>query len=107
MDVSNMDEECLQATLKLALIPGVSRSGVTITAALLLGMDRQSSARFSFLLSIPVIASAGGLLVVDLRHAAGLAGADDAVQGQVRQARDTSDRFVDLSGVTDGRYPAL
>lgn len=50
----------------LALIPGVSRSGVTITAALLLGMDRQSSARFSFLLSIPVIASAGGLLVLDL-----------------------------------------
>jgi len=50
----------------LALIPGVSRSGVTITAALLLGMNRQSSARFSFLLSIPVIASAGGLLVLDL-----------------------------------------
>lgn len=50
----------------MALIPGVSRSGVTITAALLLGMDRQSSARFSFLLSIPVIASAGGLLIIDL-----------------------------------------
>jgi len=50
----------------LALIPGVSRSGVTITAALLLGMDRHASARFSFLLSIPVIASAGGLLVLDL-----------------------------------------
>jgi len=50
----------------LAPIPGVSRSGVTITAALLLGMDRQSSARFSFLLSIPVIASAGCLMAVDL-----------------------------------------
>ena len=50
----------------LAPIPGVSRSGVTITAALLLGMDRQSAARFSFLLSIPVIGSAGCLLLVDL-----------------------------------------
>ncbi len=50
----------------LALVPGVSRSGVTITAALLLGMGRHASARFSFLLSIPVIASAGGLLVLDL-----------------------------------------
>ena len=50
----------------LAPIPGVSRSGVTITAALLLGMDRQSSARFSFLLSIPVIASAGCLMALDL-----------------------------------------
>ena len=50
----------------LAPIPGVSRSGVTITAALLLGMDRQSSARFSFLLSIPVIAGAGCLMAVEL-----------------------------------------
>lgn len=45
----------------MAPIPGVSRSGVTITAALLLGMDRQGAARFSFLLSIPIIASAGAL----------------------------------------------
>ena len=43
----------------LAPIPGVSRSGVTITAALLLNMSRQDAARFSFLLSIPVISSAG------------------------------------------------
>ena len=50
----------------LALVPGVSRSGVTMTAALLLGMDRQASARFSFLLSIPVIASAGLLKVWEL-----------------------------------------
>jgi undecaprenyl-diphosphatase len=60
-----------QVTLSLALliglaqaiapIPGVSRSGVTITAALLLGMSRHAAARFSFLLSIPVIAGAGVL----------------------------------------------
>lgn len=45
----------------VAPVPGVSRSGVTITAALLLGMSRQAAARFSFLLSIPVIAGAGTL----------------------------------------------
>lgn len=44
----------------LALIPGTSRSGVTITAALALGYDRQSAARFSFLLAIPVIILSGG-----------------------------------------------
>jgi undecaprenyl-diphosphatase len=45
----------------LALIPGTSRSGITMTAALLLGFTREASARFSFLLSIPLIAAAGSL----------------------------------------------
>ncbi len=53
----------------LALVPGVSRSGVTITAALLLGLSRHESARFSFLLSIPVIAGAGLLKVLELTNA--------------------------------------
>ena len=43
----------------LAFIPGVSRSGVTVSAALLLGLKRPEAARFSFLLSAPVIALAG------------------------------------------------
>lgn len=43
----------------LALIPGTSRSGITLTAGLSLGYNRASSAKFSFLLSIPVIALAG------------------------------------------------
>ena len=43
----------------LALIPGTSRSGITITAGLFLGFKRELAARFSFLLSIPVIALAG------------------------------------------------
>lgn len=50
----------------MALVPGVSRSGVTITAALFLGMSRADSARFSFLLSIPIIAAAGVLKGWDL-----------------------------------------
>jgi len=44
----------------LALIPGVSRSGITITAGRFLGFDADSAARFSFLLAIPIIAAAGG-----------------------------------------------
>jgi undecaprenyl-diphosphatase len=43
----------------LALQPGVSRSGVTITAARALGLEREPAARFSFLLSLPIIAGAG------------------------------------------------
>jgi undecaprenyl-diphosphatase len=50
----------------LALIPGTSRSGITMTAAMMLGLSRSAAARFSFLLSIPVIALAGGLQVVQL-----------------------------------------
>ncbi|MEM8766837.1 MAG: undecaprenyl-diphosphate phosphatase [Pseudomonadota bacterium] len=50
----------------LALIPGTSRSGITITAALLLGLSRTRAARFSFLLSIPTIAGAALLTTLDL-----------------------------------------
>ncbi len=45
----------------MALIPGTSRSGATMTAALFCGLTRQAAAKFSFLLAIPIIA-AGGLL---------------------------------------------
>ncbi len=50
----------------LSLFPGISRSGSTITAGLLRGLDRRSAARFSFLLSVPVMIGAGGLAVLDL-----------------------------------------
>ncbi len=45
----------------LALIPGTSRAGITITAARILGMERTEAARFSMLLSIPIIIAAGSL----------------------------------------------
>jgi undecaprenyl-diphosphatase len=54
----------------LSLIPGTSRSGVTMTAALLLGLTREGAARFSFLLSIPVTALAGGYETLKLIRAA-------------------------------------
>ena len=47
----------------LALMPGVSRSGITITAALLLGFHREAAARFSFLISLPIVAGAAILKV--------------------------------------------
>ena len=53
----------------LALIPGTSRSGVTMSAARLLGFSRTEAARFSFLLSIPAVAGAGLLVGLDLADA--------------------------------------
>ena len=50
----------------LALIPGTSRSGITITAGLFLGMTREATTRFSFLLSIPIIAAAGALSSIEV-----------------------------------------
>ncbi len=53
----------------LALIPGTSRSGITITAGLLTGLDRATAARYAFLLSIPITAAAGSFKTLHLvRH---------------------------------------
>lgn len=54
---------CAQA---IAIIPGTSRSGITITAALMRGLNRPAAARFSFLLSIPIIIAAGSLKTREL-----------------------------------------
>ncbi|KWV91556.1 undecaprenyl-diphosphate phosphatase [Erythrobacter sp. YT30] len=53
----------------LAIIPGTSRSGVTMTAARFLGYKRVEAARFSFLLSIPAVAGAGVLIVPEIFEA--------------------------------------
>jgi undecaprenyl-diphosphatase len=52
----------------LALIPGSSRSGTTITAALFLGFTREAAARFSFLLSIPAVVASGLFELFEVRH---------------------------------------
>lgn len=61
------------AAQALAIAPGISRSGATIAAGLLIGLGRSESARFSFLLATPVIFGAGAFQLVDLvqRGAAG------------------------------------
>ena len=53
----------------LALVPGVSRSGVTITAALFCGITRDEALRFSFFLSVPIIIASGGFKFWELRGA--------------------------------------
>jgi len=50
----------------VALLPGTSRSGITMTAGLLLGLTRSAVSRFSFLLAIPTILMSGGLVTLDL-----------------------------------------
>ena len=63
---------CAQA---LALVPGTSRAGATIAAALLLGLERQAAARFSFLLAMPIVAGAALKTGLDsLGEASGHAG---------------------------------
>ncbi len=56
---------CAQA---LALIPGTSRSGITITAGLMLGFEREAAARFSFLMAIPIIVLSAGYKLVQLKQ---------------------------------------
>ncbi|MGH2672872.1 MAG: undecaprenyl-diphosphate phosphatase, partial [Actinomycetota bacterium] len=65
-DLSVRDGLWLGVAQALALQPGVSRSGVTITVGRAMGFDRTTAARFSFLLSMPIIAGAGVYKGIDL-----------------------------------------
>jgi undecaprenyl-diphosphatase len=56
----------------LALIPGVSRSGITLVAGMALGLRRDAAARFSFLLSVPAVAAAGVFELPKVLHAQGV-----------------------------------
>ncbi len=68
-DVGIKDAVIIGIAQALALVPGTSRSGITISAALILGLQRRDAARFSFLLSAPVILLATGyetsLLIIE------------------------------------------
>ena len=63
----------------LALVPGTSRSGITMTAARMLGFERRDAARFSMLLSIPTILGAGVLMGMDLYEAENVQLGRDAI----------------------------
>jgi undecaprenyl-diphosphatase len=65
----------------LAIIPGTSRSGVTMTAARFLGYKRVEAARFSFLLSIPAVAGAGVLIVPEIFEAGAALAWDALIAG--------------------------
>jgi undecaprenyl-diphosphatase len=56
----------------LAVFPGASRSGTTISAGMARGFDRPSSARFAFLMAVPVLLAAGGYQSLDLLKMQGL-----------------------------------
>ncbi|NMW32456.1 undecaprenyl-diphosphate phosphatase [Altererythrobacter sp. RZ02] len=68
-DMSWRDGLIVGLAQALAIIPGTSRSGVTMTAARALGYKRVEAARFSFLLSIPAVAGAGVLIVPEIFEA--------------------------------------
>src|ERR1051326_6474186 len=67
-DLCWMDSIVLGLSQAVALIPGSSRSGVTITGGLFLGMTRETAARFSFLLSLPAVFAAGVYELIKQRH---------------------------------------
>jgi undecaprenyl-diphosphatase len=67
--VGFLDSLLVGVAQALAVIPGVSRSGVTMTAGLFRSMKRETAARFSFLLSTPVIAGAALKKGLEIRHA--------------------------------------
>jgi undecaprenyl-diphosphatase len=64
-DLNLKDALIIGGTQALALIPGISRSGATISAGLMLGVDRVTAARFGYLLGIPALAGAAVLEVPD------------------------------------------
>lgn len=66
-----------------ALIPGASRSGVTMTAGRALGLTRSESARFSMLMAIPVIAAFGLISGIELARAGGVAGGAGLTDGLI------------------------
>ncbi len=67
-NVSWLESQIMGFAQAIALIPGVSRSGITITAGLFTGLTREAAARFSFLLSIPAVFASGIYELYEVRH---------------------------------------
>ncbi|HEY1206267.1 MAG: undecaprenyl-diphosphate phosphatase [Bryobacteraceae bacterium] len=92
-EVSLGDSVAIGLSQALAIIPGVSRSGITISTGLFRGLDRYAAARFSFLLATPALAGAAlkafhdlhksGGLAPDMRLAFGVGAAVSAVTGWI------------------------
>lgn len=75
-DLTMKDAFLVGTAQALALIPGASRSGTTITAGLFLGLTRETAARFSFLLSIPAVLASG---LLELKQSVAYLSKDDAL----------------------------
>ena len=84
--LSVLDSLLIGSGQAVAILPGISRSGTTIAVGLLRGLDRESSARFSFLLTIPAILGALVLSLGDLVGGTGSIGAAPLVAGLVASA---------------------
>ena len=76
-DIGPLDSLLTGLAQALALIPGISRSGMTISTGLVRGMTKQEAARFAFLLGIPVIAGAGFLEMAEF------IGSDESISAEV------------------------
>jgi undecaprenyl-diphosphatase len=82
-ELTDRDAGIIGAWQAFAILPGVSRSGSTIGGALRLGISRKAAARYSFMLSIPVIAGAIIFKLPDMFHQAGATGAGPFIVGIV------------------------
>ena len=78
-ELRTVDAVFMGAAQAIALLPGISRSGITISAGLLRGLTREEATRFSFLLATPVILGAGAKTLLDARKAAELFMAPDVL----------------------------
>jgi undecaprenyl-diphosphatase len=86
-DIGWRESQAIGIAQAVALIPGSSRSGTTMTAAMFLGLTREAAARFSFLLGIPAIGAAGLFELRDLlKHGTEGAGLDALVVATLTSA---------------------
>jgi undecaprenyl-diphosphatase len=77
--VTIIDAVLIGAAQAVALLPGISRSGITISAGLFRGLERGDATRFAFLLSTPIILGAGVKTLLDARKLSGLTAQLDIV----------------------------